>query len=101
MSQQYIGTARWNGTTKQSASYTGTAGTTSNVVSGGVTKVRVLVTTDAYVLAVDGPAFTAVTSSTGAYVPALTAEYITVNPGQKISAVQVSSGGSLDVMECV
>jgi hypothetical protein len=101
MAQQYIGTARWNGATKQSAAYTGTAGTTTNVVSPGVTKVRVVCTTDAYVLAVDGPAFTVVTSATGAYVPGLAAEYITVNPGQKISAVQVSSAGTLDVMECV
>jgi FtsP/CotA-like multicopper oxidase with cupredoxin domain len=101
MAQQYIGTARWNGTTKQTVAYTGTAGTATNAVSPGVYKVRLISTTDAYVLAVDGPAFTAVTSATGGYLPALTVEYVTVTPGQKLSAVMVSSGGNLEIMECV
>lgn len=100
MAQQYIGTARWNGATKQSVSYTGTAGTSANIVSSGIYKVRIVSTTDAYVLAVDGPAFTAVTTATGGYLPALSVEYISVSPGQKISAIQVSSAGTLDVMEC-
>ena len=97
--QQYIGTARWG--TKQTAAYTGTAGITTSSVSSGVTKVRVLVTTDAWVYPTDGPAFTVATSSLGSYVPALTPEYITVTPGQKISAVQVTTGGNLEVTECL
>lgn len=99
MAQQYIGTARWG--TKQTVSYTGTAGITPTGVGVGVTKVRVLCTTDAWVFPTDGPAFTVATSALGSYVPALTAEYITVSPGQKISAVQVASGGNLEVTECV
>lgn len=96
MAQQYIGTARIG--TKQTAAYTGTAGTITNAVGAQTYKVRVLCTTDAYVLNVDGVAVAA--AATGMYLPALTPEYITVTPGQKVSAIQVSSGGTLEVVEC-
>ena len=56
MAQQYIGTARWG--TKQSKPYSGTAGTIDNVISTGVQKIRILVTTDAYVYVADGTAST-------------------------------------------
>jgi hypothetical protein len=95
MAHQYIGTAQWG--TKQTVSYTGTAGTISNGIGAGVYKVRIVVTTDAYVFVGDG---TAATSSTGAYVPALLPEYVTCRPGQKVSAIQVASGGTLEVVEC-
>lgn len=97
MAQQYIGTARWG--TKRSTTYTGTAGTISNAVSAGVYKIRILVTTDAYVFVSDDG--TAATSSNGAYVPGLAPEYVTVTPGQKVSAIQVASGGSVEFVECI
>jgi hypothetical protein len=97
MGIQYVGTGRLG--TKQTVSYTGTAGTIASPIGTETYKVRVLCTTDAYVLNVDGPAFAAVTSSTGAYLPALMPEYFTVSPGQKISAIQVSAGGTLEVVE--
>jgi hypothetical protein len=97
MSQQYIGTARWG--TKRSTTYTGTAGTISQAVSAGVYKIRLLVTTDAYVFVSDGG--TAATSSNGAYVPALVPEYVTVTPGQQVSAIQVSSSGTVEFVECL
>lgn len=92
--QQYIGTARWGLVTNQT--YTGTV-STSIPVSAGVSKVRLLCTTDAYVRT-DG---TAATSSNGTYLPALSAEYVTVTPGQGITAVQVAAGGTLQVTECL
>jgi hypothetical protein len=94
MAQQYIGTARWGTVTNQN--YTGTANTPITVGSG-VYKVRLLVTTDAYVRTDS----TTSTSSIGAYMPALTPEYVTVTPGQTITAVQVTTGGSLQVTECL
>ena len=97
MAQQYIGTARWG--TKRSTTYTGTAGTISQTVSAGIYKIRVLVTTDAYVYVSDDGA--AATSSNGAYVPGLLPEYVTVTPGQHVSAIQVSSGGTVEFVECI
>lgn len=95
MAQQYIGTARWG--TTQNATYTGTAGVITTGVSAGVTKVRILTTTDAFVTA-DG---TVPTSSNAAYVVALSPEYVTVTQGQKPQAVQVSAGGTMYVTECL
>lgn len=94
MAHQYIGTARWGTVTNQA--YTGTANTPITV-GPGVYKVRLQVTTDAYVRTDSVTA----TSSNGVYLAALTAEYVTVTPGQTITAVQVSSGGSLQVVECL
>jgi len=88
MALQYVGTGRIG--TQQSVGYTASAGTVTNGVSTGVTKVRVLCTTDAFV-STDG--------TDSAYVPALSPEYFTVTPGQHVSATQVSAGGTLYVNE--
>jgi hypothetical protein len=94
---QYVGTGRLS--TAQNVAYTGTAGTITNAVGPQTYRVRVLCTTDAFVLNVDGAGV--VTAATGAYCPALTPEYLTVTPGQKISAIQVAAGGTLYVSEIV
>lgn len=93
--QQYIGTGRLG--TAQNIAYTGTAGQIANGVSVGVTKIRVLVTTDAWVTT-DG---TVPSATSGAYVVGLSPEYFTVSPGQKPQAVQVSAGGTMYVVELV
>lgn len=90
---QYLGVARWG--TVQNVTYTGTAAATASSVSSGVLRVRLLATTDCYVQIGKSP--TATTSDV--YLPSLSAEYIIVNPGEKISAVQVASGGVLNVTE--
>jgi hypothetical protein len=90
---QYWGTGRLG--THQSAAYTGTAGTITNAISAGVKKVRIEVTSAAYVKV--GVAPTATTSDP--YFPADAAEYITVAPGEKVSAIQVSGSGTLHVTE--
>lgn len=92
--QQYIGTARIG--PSGNAAYTGTAGS-YGPIGAQVQKIRVLVTTDAWVTT-DGstPSATA-----GAYVVALTPEYFTTSGGQTIKAVQVASGGTLYVTEVV
>jgi len=91
--QQYIGTARIG--TSGNAAYTGTAGSVGPVGTETY-KVRVLVTTDAWVTT-DG---TTPSSTAGAYVVGLSPEYFTCTPGQTVKAVQVSSGGTLYVTEC-
>jgi hypothetical protein len=90
---QYWGTGRLG--THQSVAFTGTAGTIANAVANGTQKVRVLVTTDAYIKIGVSP--TATTSDV--YVTGLAPEYFTITSGEKVSAIQVSSGGSLHVTE--
>ena len=80
----------------QSVSYTGTAGT-SSAIGATTYAVRLLSTTDCYVYM--DSAGTSATSSIGWYLPALKPETFKTNPGWKISAVQVSTGGTLDIME--
>ena len=92
---QYIGTGRLG--THQSVAYTGTAGVITNGVSTGVRKVRVVTTSAAYILI--GPSPTATTSHT--YMAADSPEYFSIQPGEKVSAVQVSGGGTLHVTEIV
>ena len=92
---QFIGVGRIS--TAQNVAYTGTAGTVTNGVTTGVQKVRVLVTTDAFVT-MDGSTPSA---TSGAYVPALSPEYFSVTSGQRVSAAQVSAGGTLYVTEII
>ena len=90
---QYWGTGRTGIT--QSAAYTGTAGTITNAISAGIKKARISVTSAAYIKV--GVAPTATTSDV--YMAADAPESITVSPGEKVSAIQVSTGGTLKVTE--
>lgn len=90
---QFWGTGRLG--THQSVAYTGTAGTITNAIGSGVQKVRVVVTSAAYVKV----AKSATATSADVYMPADSPEYFTVAPGDKVSAIQVSSGGTLHVTE--
>lgn len=91
----YLGTGRLS--TVQSVAYTGTAGTISNAVGAQTYKVRIVSTTDCYIKIDNSP--TATTSD--AILPGLSAEYFTITPGQKVSAVQIASGGTLNVTEII
>jgi hypothetical protein len=93
MGYQYIGTARIG--PSGNAAYTATAGSYGPIGSE-IYKVRVFVTTDAFVTT-DG---STPSSTNGAYVPAGEPEYFTTTPGQSVKAVQVSAGGTLYVTEC-
>jgi len=74
--------------------YTGTAGTTS-AIPASASVVRVVATTDCFIeITVAG---TAAVANTGLYLPALTPEYFACPPSSKVSAIQVSSGGTLYV----
>ena len=90
---QYWGVGRLG--THQSAAYTGTAGTITNAISAGVKKARIATTSASYIKI--GVAPTATTSDV--YMPADAAEYLTVAPGEKVSAIQVSGAGTLHVTE--
>ena len=77
--------------------YTGTAGTTA-ALPAQTTCVRVVSTTDCFIEI--GTAPTAV-ADTGMYLPALSPEYFNCNTnsalGPKVSAIQVSAGGTVYV----
>lgn len=90
---QYWGAGRLG--THQSKAFTGTAGTIDNAIGSGTFKVRVVVTSAAYVKVDNSPTAT----SADVYMAADSPEYFTCTPGQKVSAIQVSSGGTLHVTE--
>ena len=83
----------------QDVSYTGTAGTTTNPVSLGCTVVRLLATSACYVTISNTGNVVTATTANGFYLPATTPEYVRVNVGDKISAIQVSASGTLNVAE--
>lgn len=87
---------RPSGTT-QTVSISGTSAATTNPVDdGGATIVRIISTTACHYILGSSP--TATTSH--AYLPADTVEYIAVNPGDKIAFIQASASGTAYVTEC-
>lgn len=77
----------------QSVAYTGTAGTITNAVAQGIDVVKVNVTTDAYV-SVSG------TATTSDCLCLAGVDYwFPIPSGGKVSAIQLSSGGTLYVCE--
>ena len=78
----------------ENVAFTGTAGTSAAFASG-IHVIRIVATQACYYAI--GSAPTATTSDT--YLPANEVEYLIVNPGQKVSFVQVSSGGTASVSQ--
>lgn len=74
--------------------YTETAGTTA-AVDSNANAVRVISTTDCFIEIT--AAGTAAVADTGLYLPALTPEYFACPPSAKVSAIQVSAGGTIYV----
>jgi hypothetical protein len=93
MAQQYIGTGYLGA--HQAKAYT-TSAEIDNAVGAGTNKVRVVVTSAAYIKIGKTP-LTATTADV--YMPADSPEYFTIRPGEKVAAVQVASGGNLHVTE--
>lgn len=78
-----------NGTT-QAVAYTGTSATCANPFGSATYQIRIASTSACNYRVVDasGAALT-----TDAFLPNNWVEYVTVQPGQKISAIQASSNG--------
>jgi hypothetical protein len=81
--------------THQSVAYTGTAGVIANAVGSQTNVVRILVTSAAHVAFGAAPSATTSDMLMAANVP----ETFVITPGQKVSAVQASAGGTLHVTE--
>ena len=74
--------------------YTGTAAASAAFASG-INHIRIVATTAAYYKIAGTP----VATSSDTYLPANVIEIIRVNPGQKISFIQVASGGTASVSQ--
>lgn len=85
----------WRNGTHQSVAYTGTAGTISNAVGAATYAVRVVATSACHYSI--GAAPTATTSDP--YLPADTPVEVRINPGEKVSFIQSSAGGTGHVTE--
>ena len=81
----------------QSVAYTGTAGTVATAFGAQTRRVRVVTTTAAFVSFGSSP--TATTSDI--YLPADTPEFFHVAPSSKVSAIQLSAGGTVYVTEMI
>jgi hypothetical protein len=90
----YFGTGRLG--TVQNAAYAASSAAITNPVSSQTYKVRLVATTDCYVKIGDG---TPTATTSDAYLPALSVEYFTITPGQKVAAVRVMVDGTLNVTE--
>jgi hypothetical protein len=83
--------------THQSVAFSATAGTIANPIGQQCRKVRVVVTAAAFVKVGNSPPATAA----DVYFPANWPETVIVNPGQSVSAVQVTAAGTLHVTEII
>lgn len=89
--QPYIGRP----STTQTVAYTGTAGTISNAVGAYTHIVRVVCSSNAYIAFGAAP----IATTGDVYMQAGVPEYFIITPGQKVSAIQASAGGTLSVTE--
>jgi hypothetical protein len=92
-------TSSRNGTT-QIVSYDGTTAITS-AFGAQTYQIRVVATTACNYHIYDSTGSATASNTTDAYLPAALIEYVTVSPGQKISAIKASGGtaGVLTVTE--
>lgn len=94
----YWGTGRLG--RHQSVAYTGTAGTVTNAFGDSIMKVRVVTTSAAFIkIGPSADLATTPAAATDVYMPADSPEYFSTMKGEKISAIQVSSGGTVHVTE--
>jgi len=81
----------------QNVAYTGTAGTITNAMPPNTVAVRIWTTTDAYVQIGSSPTATTADMPMVAGVP----ETFAAGNGDKVSAIQISAGGTLYVTPLV
>lgn len=75
--------------TTQTVAYTGTAAACTNPFGDQTRQIRVVANSACHIL-VDG---TPVATVAAPLLPANSIEYLTVNPGEKISAIKAATGG--------
>jgi hypothetical protein len=81
-------TAARNGTT-QTVAYTGTAAACTNAFGSQTRYIRVVANSACHILVAGTP----VATTSDPFLPANWVEYLTVNPGEKISAIKAATNG--------
>lgn len=81
--------------TTQKVTTSGTSAATSNAIGNGIYVVRLVCTEECYIAIGASPTATA----NDFLLPADTVEYFGIRGGQKVAALQVSTGGTLFVTE--
>lgn len=87
----------WRPDASQNVAYTGTHGVITNGFGSQTRCVKVTLTTAGFIAFGTAPAAT----TSDMYMPAGVPDYYRVNPGEKVSAVQSASGGTMYVTEMV
>ena len=75
--------------TTQAVAYTGTAAASTNAFGTQTRQIRVVANSACHYVITGTP----VATVTDPFLPANTVEYLSVNPGEKISAIQAATGG--------
>lgn len=75
--------------TTQVVAYTGTAAACTNAFGGQTRQIRVVSNSACHILVSGAPT----AATTDPFLPANWVEYLTVNPGEKISAVRAATDG--------
>lgn len=83
--------------TTQNVAFTGTSARTTNAIGNFIQVVRLVATQACYVRVGNS---TVAATTADFLLPANTVDYIIVDPGSFIAAIQVSAGGTLSVTEC-
>lgn len=84
----YVNAIARNSTT-QTVPYTGTAAASTNAFGTQTRQIRVVSNSACHILVSGAPT----AAATDPFLPANWIEYLTVNPGEKISAVQAATNG--------
>jgi uncharacterized Zn-binding protein involved in type VI secretion len=75
--------------TTQAVAYTGTAAASTNAFGSQTRQIRIVANSACHYVINGAP----VAVVTDPFLPANTIEYVTVNPGEKISAIQAATAG--------
>lgn len=75
--------------TTQAVAFTGTAAASTNAFGSQTRQIRIVANSACHYVIAGTP----VATVSEAFLPANMIEYVTVNPGEKISAIQAATGG--------
>jgi hypothetical protein len=75
--------------TSQAVAYTGTAAPSTNAFGTQTRRIRIVANSACHYVIAGAP----VAVTTDAFLPANWVEYVTVNPGEKISAIKAATSG--------
>ena len=81
----------------QSVAFTASSAAITNAFGPATYQIRIATTSSCYYQIGDGAQTASITTSP--YLPSTWVEYVTVNPGQRISFIQQTAGGTATITE--